>query len=117
MAAVQTAGLRGTADVRGAIEDIKRLDNDHVTIKGWVRDGTTSGSALTIVAFAGGNHVLTTATEGARSEIAKMLRLADASTPNMPFQGTFACRAGERIFVIAVTSESAYSQFRSLSCP
>jgi hypothetical protein len=118
MAAVQTAGLRGTSDVKGAIEEIKRLDNDRVNIKGWVTDTTASGSALTVVAFAGGHHVLTTVTNGARSDIAKMLGLADTSAANISFQGAFACGAGEKIIVIAVTSGgTAYSQFRSLACP
>ena len=117
MAAVQTAGLRGTPDVKGAVEEIKRLDNDRVTIKGWVTDTTASGSALTLIAFAGGNHVLTTVTSGARVDIAKMLGLADASAANMSFQGAFACRAGEKIVVVAVTSGAAYSQFRLLACP
>jgi len=117
MVAVQTAGLRGTSDVKGAIEDIKRLENDRVTIKGWVTDATAPGSALTVVAFAGGNHVLTTVTNGARTDIAKMLGLADPSVSrNMSFQGAFACMPGEKIVVVAVTS-GAYSQFRSLTCP
>jgi hypothetical protein len=117
MAAVQAAGLRGTQDVKGAIEGITRLDDDRVTIKGWATDTTASGSALTVVAFAGGRHVLTTVTNGARADIAKMLGLADASQANMAFQGAFACRAGEKVIVVAVTSGAAYSQFRSLICP
>jgi hypothetical protein len=117
MAAVQTAGLRGSPDVKGSIEEIKRLDNGRVSIKGWVTDTTASGSALTVIAFAGGKHVLTTVARGARADIAKTLGLADASAANMSFQGAFACRPGERIIVIAVTSGAAYSQFRSLACP
>ena len=117
MAAVQTAGLHGTADVKGAIDEIKRLDNDRVAVKGWVTDISASGSALTIVAFAGGKHVLTTVTEGARIDIARMLGSADTNAKEISFQGVFACRSGERIVVIAVTSGAAYSQFRSLTCP
>jgi hypothetical protein len=117
MAAVQTAGLRGTLDVKGEIEEIKRLDSDGVTIKGWATDTTASGSALTIVAFAGGRHVLTTATKGTRAALAKMLGVADASQTDMSFQGEFACRAGEKVIVIAVTAGAGYSQFRSLDCP
>jgi hypothetical protein len=117
MATVQTAGLRGSPDVKGSIEEIERLDNGRVNIKGWVADTTASGSALTIIAFAGGHHVLTTVTHGARADVAKTLGLADASAANMSFQGAFACRPGERIIVIAVTSGAAYSQFRSLACP
>lgn len=117
MAAVQTAGLRGTLDVKGAIEEIRRLDNDRVTIKGWAMDTSVPGPPVTIVAFAGGRHVLTTATNGTRADLARMLGLADATQANMSFQGTFACRAGEKVIVIAVTPGAAYSQFRSLDCP
>jgi hypothetical protein len=117
MAAVQTAGLRGTENVKGAIEEIHRLDNDRVTIKGWVTDTTASRSTLTVVAFTGGRHVLTTVTNGTRADIAKMLGLADANQANMTFQGAFACKPGEKVIVIAVTSEAAYRQFRSLACP
>jgi len=117
MAAVQTARLHGTPDVKGSIEEITRLDKGGVSIKGWVTDTTASGSALTVIAFAGGNHVLTTVTKGARADVAKMLGMADASAANMSFQGAFACRPGEKIIVIAVTSSAAYSQFRSLACP
>jgi len=117
MAAVQTAGLRGTPNVRGAIEEIKRLDNERVAIKGWAADAAASASSLAIVAFAGGNHVLTTATNGARADIAQMLGLADASAANISFQGAFACKTAEKIVVIAVTSARTYSQFRSLVCP
>ena len=117
MAAVQTAGLRGTSDVKGSIEEITRLDNGRASIKGWVTDTTAAGSALTVIAFAGGKHVLTTVTNGARADVAKMLGLAGASAANMSFQGTFACRPGGNIIVIAVTSGGAYSQFRSLACP
>jgi hypothetical protein len=117
MAAVQTAGLRGTENVKGAIEEIHRLDNDRVTIKGWVTDTTASRSALTVVAFTGGRHVLTTVTSGTRADLAKMLGLADANQANMTFQGALACKPGEKVIVIAVTSEAAYRQFRSLACP
>jgi hypothetical protein len=117
MAAVQTAGLRGGQDVKGAIEEITRLDTDRVAIKGWVTDITSSRSPLTLLAFVGGHHALTTVTHGTRADIAKMLGLADASQANMAFQGAFTCRAGEKVIVIAVTSSAAYSQFRSLACP
>jgi hypothetical protein len=117
MAAVQNAGLRGTLDVKGEIEEIRRLDNDRVTIKGWATDKTGSGAALTIVAFASGRHVLTTATKGTGAGLAKMLGLAEASQTEMSFQGEFACRAGEKVIVIAVTAGTGYSQFRSLDCP
>jgi len=117
MAAVQTAGLSGAPDLKGAIEEIKRTDNERVTIKGWVADATAPGSSQAVVAFAGGRHVLTTATGGARLDIAKTFGLSDESAANMSFQGAFACKAGEKLIVVAVTSDRRYSQFRSLACP
>jgi hypothetical protein len=103
--------------VKGAIEEISRLDNGRVGIKGWVTDTTAPGSVLTVITFAGGHHALTTVTNGARADVAKMLGLTDASAANMSFQGAFACRPGQKIMVLAVTSGAAYSQFRSLACP
>ena len=117
MAAVQTAGLRGTSDLTGAIEGIKRIDNDRVTIKGWAVDKTATNSWLTIVAFASGSHVLTTATNGARKDVARMFGLSDAAARNVSFEATFKCDKGNALVVVAVASDRTYSQFRSLACP
>ena len=117
MVAVQTAGLRGTSDLKGAIEKIKRLDDERVTIKGWALDATTSSSPMTVIAFAGGRHVLTVTTNGARMDIARLLGLSDANAANTSFEDTFSCRPGEKLVVVTVTSDRRYSQFRSLACP
>ena len=117
MAAVQTAGLRGTPDVKGEIESITRIDNERVTIKGWAVDKTGSSSQLTIVAFAGGTHVLTTVTDGPRRDIARMFALSDARARNVSFEASFACGPGQNLLVIAVSYDHTYSQFRSLACP
>lgn len=117
MAAVQAANLRGTPDVRGAIEEIKRLDNERVTIKGWAVDATASGSLLTVIAFAGGTHALTTATSGPRMDVAQIFGLSGGNAAKMSFQAVFACKPGEKLVVIAVTSDRTYSHFRSLVCP
>ena len=117
MAAVQTAGIRGSPDVKGAIDEIKRLDGERVAIKGWVVDGTASGSSLTVLAFAGGTHVLTAMTSGERPDVAKIFGLSDAGARNVAFQGTFRCSPGESLIVVAVTPDRMYGQFRSLACP
>ena len=117
MAAVQTAGLRGTPDVKGAIEELKRIDNGRVTIKGWAVDKTGSGSPLTIIAFAEGPHVLTTVTKGARKDVAQMFGLSDAGARNASFEAAFSCGAGQNLIVVAVTADRTYSQFRSIACP
>ena len=95
MAAVQTAGLRGSPDVKGAIEGLKRIDNERVTIKGWAVDKTGSSSSLTIIGFAGGPHVLTTVTNGPRKDVAQMFGLSDGAARNVSFEATFTCGAGK----------------------
>jgi hypothetical protein len=117
MAAVQTAGLRGSPDVKGAIEGLARIDNERVTIKGWAVDRTAAGAPLTIVAFAGGPHVLTTVTSGPRKDVARMFGLSDAAARNVSFEAGFTCGRGQNLVVVAVTADSTYSQFRSLACP
>lgn len=117
MAAVQTAGLRGTPDVKGAIEGLRRIDSERVTIKGWAVDKTASSSSLTIIGFAGGPHVLTTTTNGPRKDIAQMFGLSDGAARNVSFEATFTCGPGQNLVVVAVTADHAYSQFRSLACP
>jgi len=118
MAAVQSAGLSGTPDVRGAIEEIKRNNDERVMIKGWVVDATASDALQTVIVYAGGRHVLTTmATRGARFDIAKAIGISDTGAPVMTFHGDFACKPGEKLIVVTVTSDRRYSQFRSLVCP
>jgi hypothetical protein len=117
MAAVQTAGLRGTPDVKGAIESITRIDNERVTMKGWAVDKTGSSSQLTIIAFAGGTHVLTTVTNGPRKDVAQMFALSDAGARNVSFVASFTCGPGQNLLVVAVSYDHTYSQFRSLACP
>ena len=115
MAAVQTAGLRGAPEVKGAVEGLKRIDNEHVTIKGWAVDKAAPGSPLTIIAFAGGSHVLTTVTRGPRSDVAPML--SNGTARYVSFEASFGCGRGQNLVVVAVTPDSTYSQFRSLVCP
>jgi hypothetical protein len=117
MAAVQTAGLRGAAGVNGAIERIGRVDNERVTIKGWAVDKTGSSPQLTIIAFAGGTHVMTTVTDRPRKGIAQLFGLSDAGVRNASFEASFTCSPGQNLVVVAISSDRTYSQFRSLACP
>jgi hypothetical protein len=115
MAAVQTAGLRGTADIQGTVEEVRRIDGENVVIRGWAADAK-SRFPLTMVAFAGKAHVLDTAND-VSSSIARLVGLSDPAPTNTPFSGTFSCKRGERIYIVAVTGDGRYSQFRSLACP
>jgi hypothetical protein len=117
MAAVQSAGLRGTPDVKGEIERIRRIDNERVTIKGWAADKSGASPQLAIVAFAGGTHVLTTVTNGSGGDIAQIFNLSGAKARNASFEADFTCSSGQNLLVVAVSSGHTYSQFRSLACP
>ncbi len=116
MAAVHTAGLRGTPDVRGAIEEIRRLDSERVMIRGWATDATSSGTTLTVVAFAGRAHMLTPANDTITA-VARLVGLSGGDAATTSFRGTFACTRGEKLVVVAVSADRRYSQFRSLVCP
>ena len=117
MAAVQTAGLRGASDVRGAIEGLKRIDDQRVTLTGWAVDRTTSSPLLTIVTFTGGRHAMTAVTNGPRKDVAQMFGLSDAGARNVSFEATLACSPNQNLIVVAVTADHTYSQFRPLTCP
>ena len=117
MAAVQTAGLRGTSEVKGAIEGLERVDAERVKLSGWAVDKTASSPSLTIVAFAGGRHAMTAVTSGPRKDVARMFGLSDADARDVSFETTLACGSGQKLIVVAVTADRTYSQFGSLACP
>jgi len=116
MAAVQSAGLRGTSDITGAIDDIRRLANDEVEIRGWAADGTSSGSSLAVLAFADRAYPLQATRVGAAAAFAQLVGLSGREA-RMAFAGTVACTRDRRIVVVAITSDRRYSQFRSIRCP
>jgi hypothetical protein len=115
--AIQMAELRGSADIRGAIDKIKRQDDGRVLIKGWVVDVAAKGTPLTVMAFAGGRNVLTMTTGGARHDLGHALGLAEAAATNPLFQSVVSCDHGRRLIVIAVTPSNTYGQLGSLVCP
>jgi hypothetical protein len=114
MAAVQTAGLRGTTDIRGAIEDVRRVDGERVTIRGWAADAAST-SPLTLIVFAGRTHALVGANQV--NVIGHLVGLSDGAPTRTSFNDTFACTRGETIRIVAVAADRRYSQFRSLACP
>ena len=114
MAAVQTAGLHGATDIKGAIEEIRRVDSERVTIRGWAADAA-SALPLTVVVFAGRTHALVAANEV--NVIAHLVGLSDGASTRTSFHDTFACTRGETIHIVAVAADRRYSQFRSLACP
>jgi len=117
MAAVKAAGLRGTPDVKGAIDQISRLDNDHVTLKGWAADVSGTGTPLAVMVFVDGRNTLTMESAGRRPEVADALGLSDAASANMSFQGNLTCSRGQKLIVVAVAPSDVYGHFGTRLCP
>jgi hypothetical protein len=116
MAAVKTAGLRGTPDVKGAIDEITRLDIDHVTLKGWAAD--ISGSApLAVMVFVDGRNTLTMDTAGGRPEVASELGLSGVASANISFEANLVCSRGQKLIVVAVAPRDVYGHFGARLCP
>ncbi len=117
MAAVKAAGLKGTPDVKGGIDEIKRLDNDRVALQGWAADVSDAQSALAVMVFVDGRHQLTMAPSGRRPEVAAALGLSDEAFANVAFESTPACGRGQKLIVVAVARRGVYGHFGTRRCP
>ncbi len=118
MAAVKAAGLKGSPNVKGAIDEIEKLGGDRVLVKGWAAEIGNGGAPLGVVVFVDGASRLTTQTRGARADVVHAVGISDAATAvNVSFQGSLTCRRGQKLFVVAVTDGGAYGYFRPRVCP
>jgi len=117
MAAVKAAGLKGTPDVKGGIDEITRLDNDRVMLRGWAADVSDRYSPLAVMVFVDGRYQLTMETDGRRPEIAAALGLSDAASANVAFEGAPTCARGQRLIVVAVAQSGVYGHFGTRRCP
>jgi hypothetical protein len=117
MAAVKAAGLRGSPKVKGDIDEIKRLDADRVSLKGWAAEIGHGGTPLSVVAFAEGHGTTPIETQGTHANLTPALGLSDAGADNVSFQGSLTCRRGEKLIVVAVTQDNNYGYFGSRVCP
>ena len=117
MAAVKAAGLKGTPDVKGGIDEITRLDNDRVTLKGWAIDTSNVTSALAVLVFVDGRNKLTMETSGGRPEVTAALGLSDAASANVSFADNLTCSRGQKLIVVAVAQSGVYGHFGTRVCP
>ena len=118
MAAVKAAGLSGSQTVRGALDDITRLDDSRVSVSGWAGEVGNGAAPLHVVVFADGEHKLTMQTEGQHADITAALGLADAvAARNVSFRGTVPCRRGQPLVIVAVADSGNYGYFSPRACP
>jgi hypothetical protein len=117
MSAVKAAGFKGATNVRGSIDEIRRLDNDRVNVKGWAVETTNANAPLTVMMFVDGRHRLTTETSGPHAGAIQAVGLPNAaSATNVSFEGSLACGRGQKLIVVALADSNAYGYFGSRFC-
>jgi len=118
LAAIKAAGLKGTINVKGAIDGLKRLDASRVAISGWAAQIGNSGAALTVLMFVDGKAALATRTTGRHPDVISALGASDApGAENVSFAGTAPCARGQKLIVVAVTDDNTYGYFGTRHCP
>lgn len=117
MAAVKAAGLKGTPDVKGAIDKITRVDGDQIMLKGWAAEIGGSNGPLTVLAFVDGHNSLMVETRGGRQDIANALGLSETASADISFEGRLKCSKGQKLIVVAIARNDVYGQFGSRTCP
>jgi hypothetical protein len=116
--AIKAAGLKGSPNVKGAIDEIARLDDGRVSIAGWAGEVGNGGAPLDVLVFVDGENGLTTRTEGRNAGATGGLGLSDAATAqNVSFHGTVACGRGQKLMVVAIAGSGSYGYFNPQVCP
>jgi hypothetical protein len=117
IAAIKAAGLKGSHNVRGAIDTITRLGRDRVSVMGWADEGTDN-APLDVLVFVDGENKLTIQTEGRRVDTLEARGFSDpAPTHTVAFQGSLTCAHGQRLIVVAVAESGDYGYFNPRVCP
>ena len=118
IAAIRAAGLKGSQNVRGAIDAITALGNDRVAVTGWAGEVGNGGAPLDVLVFVDGENKLTLQTQGGHADVTGALGLSDAATAhNVSFQGSLGCARGQKLIVVAVAESGDYGYFSPRVCP
>jgi hypothetical protein len=118
LTAIKAAGLRGSPNVKGKIDEVKRLNDSQVAIAGWAAEIGNSSTPLTVLAFVDGKVALAMRTSGRHPDVVSVLGASDApEAANVSFQGTARCAHGQKLIVIAVTDGNSYGHFGARDCP
>jgi hypothetical protein len=117
MAAVKAAGLRGSPDMTGRIDEMRRRSADDVALRGWAAQLGGNGSPITVMVFVEGRNQLTMETKGRRPDVTDALAPSGNAVANVAFEGDLACSRGEKVIVVAVAQSGLYTHFGSHLCP
>jgi hypothetical protein len=114
-----SAGLRPSLTLKGAVDQLTRLNEKQIRITGWSADSNGNGTPITVIVFTDGNLALQTSTNGPRPDVTTHFKLSNEAALNIGFGGVLDCRASRPLFLIAVT-DNRYSKLSSQSpllCP
>jgi hypothetical protein len=114
-----SVGLRPSLSLKGAVDQLARLNETQIRITGWSADSNGNGAPITVIAFTDGRVALQTNTNGPRSDVTDHFKLSNDAALNTGFGGVLACRAGRPLFVIAVAGNryTKLSTQNTLLCP
>lgn len=116
MAAARKAGLR-RSDVNAIVDEIRRIDDGRVNIRGWAAEIGGNGSPLTILGFIDGANVFETKTRGERPDVTRALKLSAVAARNVAFEDTLVCRRGQKLIIAATTVSNRYFLLNGWICP
>jgi phospholipid methyltransferase len=116
LAAARKAGLR-RSNVAAIVDEIRRIEDDRVSIRGWAAEIGGNGSSLTILGFIDGANVFRTKTFGERPDVTRVLKLSALAGRNVAFEGTLTCHRGQKLLIAATTVSNRYVLLNARSCP
>jgi hypothetical protein len=107
-AATRAAGLQPSDKLKGFIDEVTRLNNAQVKIRGWAADQLGEDDPIAIFVFAKGKNVFQTQTKGTRPDVAAALKLPSAAAANIAFEGLLSCEPDQPLLMVAVTQTDLY---------
>ena len=109
-------GMHRSGDLRGVVDEINRINDSQVEMKGWLADSTGDSKTLDVLVFVAGKKAAMTQTKGERPDVTKTLKLADGAEKNVAFQLTFNCRAGDDVVTAGLGSGRQYFWLSTKRC-
>lgn len=118
MAAIKAAGLKGSQTVKGAIDEVARLDDRQVSVAGWAGEIGNGGAPLDVLVFVDGENRLRIQTGGKHADVTGALGLSDVATArDVAFRGAVACSRGQKLIIVAIADGGNYGYFSPRACP
>jgi hypothetical protein len=110
-------GLKRSPQMKGNVDGIKRINEQEVSIGGWLADIEGDATPLNIIVYVGGRVAAIGQTKGARADVTHALGLAFGAEKNIVFQVSFTCRTGDLPVVVGLSPNRHYLPLKSHPCP